>query len=506
MRSDRSVRRSSRLALLVGLVALFGVTGSAQAIAPYVWASPARIDANPITGIACPSVSLCVAVDKVGNVVTSTTPTAGAWHLTSIPGAAGFSGVACPSTSLCVAVDVAGNVVSSNVPAGGAESWSVAHVAQGPLSAVSCPSVSMCAATVDAGAITSTQQAADAGTVLVSNSPQAAGSWIAEHADGYLGFHCGKYSEWDNCSNRFTGLSCPSVSLCVAADVYGNVVSSVDPGAGTAASWSVDSAVGAGSEASHAVSCASGSTCVGTCVVGFGYVVGPCVGDSYGAGDVVTWDPTAAHSGDNSSVSYATVSKPELSGVWCASTSLCFAADKSGDLFASGDPTGGASAWPRSRVDHAADGAITGVACPPGFCVAVDAAGNTIIGTPLTRSQLKTLLRRQLVPRGKSSRIGALIRHGGYSLHVRAATAGRLQMTWYASPDRFAHAGGRKLKVASGSRSYASTARLRIRVRLTRSGKRLLKRSRRLQVTVATSFTPTGERSIHTSMRFIVHR
>ena len=73
-----------------------------------------------LRGVSCPSASLCVAVDDLTSVVTSTNPTggAGAWTVTNVAPAIGLRGVSCPSVSLCVAVDDSGNVVTSTNPAG----------------------------------------------------------------------------------------------------------------------------------------------------------------------------------------------------------------------------------------------------------------------------------------------------------------------------------------------------------------------------------------------------
>ena len=48
-----------------------------------------------------------------GNVVTSTDPTGGAasWKLTNVDGSNDLSGISCPTVSLCVAVDVWGKAV-----------------------------------------------------------------------------------------------------------------------------------------------------------------------------------------------------------------------------------------------------------------------------------------------------------------------------------------------------------------------------------------------------------
>src|ERR1700693_3683005 len=51
---------------------------------PLTWSAPVRVVhqppfvANRLTSVSCPSTSLCVAVDEVGNVVTSTNSTGGA--------------------------------------------------------------------------------------------------------------------------------------------------------------------------------------------------------------------------------------------------------------------------------------------------------------------------------------------------------------------------------------------------------------------------------------------
>jgi hypothetical protein len=115
-------------------------------------------DANaPLTGIACPTARLCVAVDSSGNVISSTRPTRGprAWsrpvHVdpTSAPGGgpAGLLGIACPSASLCVAVDggTPANVVSTTHPTGAATDWKLTAVG-GVLTSIACPSNSLCVA------------------------------------------------------------------------------------------------------------------------------------------------------------------------------------------------------------------------------------------------------------------------------------------------------------------------------------------------------------------------
>jgi hypothetical protein len=78
---------------------------------------------------------------------------------TALPGLGGLRAVSCPSVSLCVAVDASGDVVTSTDPAGGAGAWRVAHVdrntqwcgnhsapCQVPFDGISCASASLCVA------------------------------------------------------------------------------------------------------------------------------------------------------------------------------------------------------------------------------------------------------------------------------------------------------------------------------------------------------------------------
>ena len=64
--------------------------------------------------LSCPSVSLCVAVDAVGNILTSTQPTgdSSAWTATALDRPR-ITSIACPSTRLCLAGDENGTSCSA---------------------------------------------------------------------------------------------------------------------------------------------------------------------------------------------------------------------------------------------------------------------------------------------------------------------------------------------------------------------------------------------------------
>ena len=62
----------------------------------------------------CPSSTLCLAVDELGNVLTSSDPADGraaVWTATNVDGPNDMLGISCPAAWLCVAVDHAGRAV-----------------------------------------------------------------------------------------------------------------------------------------------------------------------------------------------------------------------------------------------------------------------------------------------------------------------------------------------------------------------------------------------------------
>ncbi|HEY3725664.1 MAG TPA: hypothetical protein VGL51_00720 [Solirubrobacteraceae bacterium] len=209
---------------------------------------------NPIQAISCSSASLCVAIDGQGNVITSKTPktsntsTPGSWKTTAtVPSTP--SGISCaPSTTttLCVIVDGPNAIYSTN-PTG---AWQSKTIDNGhTLEAVSCPSTSLCVA-VD-----------NAGYVLTSTSPKT-GAWsLPVHLE----------------YGSLTTVSCRSATftLCVALDQYtGDAFTSFNP-TGGAQSWPMSVLPGNFGSAldDAAVSCATPALCVasddfGNAVVG----------------------------------------------------------------------------------------------------------------------------------------------------------------------------------------------------------------------------------------------
>jgi hypothetical protein len=80
----------------------------------HAWKVTAADGGNSLNAVSCPSTTLCVAVDGLGNALTSFAPTGAAskWTLTpAIDGNGSLEGVSCRESGSCVAVDDAGYAV-----------------------------------------------------------------------------------------------------------------------------------------------------------------------------------------------------------------------------------------------------------------------------------------------------------------------------------------------------------------------------------------------------------
>ncbi|HEY5262105.1 MAG TPA: hypothetical protein VIJ33_08325 [Solirubrobacteraceae bacterium] len=189
------------------------------------------------------------------NGALATTTSSGAWQEFELPGIDNVTGVSCPSVSLCVASyyghegpDPIGGVLTSTDPTGGAGAWTATNL-QESVNGISCPTVGLCVATPNEPS---------AGLVLTSTDPTGgAGAWATTNTGLYT---------------TLQSVSCASTTLCVAG-AAGDTVFSSNPTGGRG-SWGVDDAGGGG--VVQAVSCPlSSSTCIS--VGGTGISVGTLV-------------------------------------------------------------------------------------------------------------------------------------------------------------------------------------------------------------------------------------
>jgi hypothetical protein len=178
-----------------------------------------------------------------------------------------------------------------------------------------------------------------------------------------------------------------------------------------------------------------------------------------------------------------------------------------------------------TAIDSTQIGSPHGFACASSTqCTAVDHLGREVTfnpaapGTPTpvfianapaaasagpTGTKVKASLGRILVPGGKAATIAAILRAGGFTFALTAPSAGTASIAWSVVP-RAKHA--RPVVVATGRASFAKAGAARITVRLTPSGKQLLRNAKTLTVTSKASFTPTGHAGVSVTKAFALRR
>lgn len=339
------------------------------------------------------------------------------------------------------------------------------------------------------------------GDVLTSTNPTGgAGTWTSASV----------------ASNLLTTVSCASAKLCVALDEAGDVLTSTDPTGGPGA-WTATHVDDAGWF--FDVTCPTTSFCAAV----------------DGTNVLTSSDPTGGPDAWRSVALEDPAGFVTLLGVSCATAALCTAVDDGGRVLVATDPTGGAAAWQSATVEPRTD--LNAVSCPTvELCVVGDRLGQAILGTgpgfgqpaaggtgsaprgaggppqdvgspDASRQRLVAFLRSRLTPHGRAARIGALLRHGGVALPFDAPSAGTVRVRWYRRP----HGAGatrrsRPLLVAAGRRSMERRGRTRLRVRLTPAGTRLLRHSRRVRLIGSCTFTPSGGSPVTATARFTLRR
>ncbi len=148
-------------------------------------------------------------------------------------------------------------------------------------------------------------------------------------------------------------------------------------------------------------------------------------------------------------------------------------------------------------------GTSTGSSTPAGS----SSSGSTPVAT-ISSAQIAALLGRQLVPSGRATKIGALLRSGGLTMSFTALGAGRLSVQWYAVSSGAKSAKKVKSKpmlVASGQASFAGAGTSEVKVRLTAQGRKLLKRAKKVALTAIGVFATTaGGVRVSTTKKFVV--
>ncbi len=199
-----------------------------------------------LTGLACASVSYCIAVDNIGNEFTSTDPTGGvsAWQPATIDDdtVAELGGVGCAEDDTCAALAYTGDAFSSEA----AGPWSRASLFDTPegadFYATTCGAAG---ATAGAAAVCAAVDAGD--RIGYTVDPGAAGTaWRSvRFARSY----------------EFDGVDCPTASLCIAVGGYDKADQLAVSGRPAAGVWSALTTASAG-DGFDAVACHGSSLCL----------------------------------------------------------------------------------------------------------------------------------------------------------------------------------------------------------------------------------------------------
>jgi hypothetical protein len=124
----------------------------AQPSGPSGWSSPFPVTPlhgnATISGMSCPTATVCYAADSTGAILSSTPP--GGWHKVATDSAGDLVAISCATKTSCVAVDHSGNAL---VLANGTwSSPSIVDTGAGAFTALSCPNPMFCMATDSSGA------------------------------------------------------------------------------------------------------------------------------------------------------------------------------------------------------------------------------------------------------------------------------------------------------------------------------------------------------------------
>ncbi|MGH2873319.1 MAG: hypothetical protein ACRDL5_12775 [Solirubrobacteraceae bacterium] len=265
-----------------------------------------------------------------------------------------------------------------------------------------------------------------------------------------------------------------------------------DPG--SVSGWTGQPA-GAGLGDSRApIVCPSTGYCLEECAVGVGLSGAECPGRTYDQGDVVIDD---ANSG------YDTIAPSPLVNMWCATASLCFAADDSGNLYASTNPSDANATWPQvySLLLPGSDryDVIAGVACPTTtLCLASDASKLIAGLPPATADVVQADLLAALVPHGQARRTTRILRDHGYREPIHAAAPGRLTIQCYLR--------GTNIVVASGYVALRAPTARSVRIKLTTRGVHLLAANHTIRLTATGTYAPLVGAAISPSRTFSLAR
>jgi hypothetical protein len=130
---------------------------------------------------------------------------------------------------------------------------------------------------------------------------------------------------------------------------------------------------------------------------------------------------------------------------------------------------------------------------------AVGGSQNPPGGSVPTAAQIRASMREQIVPHGRRSKIGALLKRD-YRLSFRSLVAGTAKVRWL-RPRK----GAKPILIAGGHRTFDAAGKATIRMKLSPAGRRRLRRSAHLRLTAVGTYT-MPDASVRATRRFTIRR
>lgn len=112
--------------------------------------------------------------------------------------------------------------------------------------------------------------------------------------------------------------------------------------------------------------------------------------------------------------------------------------------------------------------------------------------TPGVATDIENAVGDALTPTGSAAKIGAILKNG-YKAPFEAKAAGKVTGAWYFVPKGAHVAGKRKpVLVASGNTTVKKPGKASLKLRVSKKGKALLKKAKKIKLTTKGTFTPSG--------------
>lgn len=133
----------------------------------------------------------------------------------------------------------------------------------------------------------------------------------------------------------------------------------------------------------------------------------------------------------------------------------------------------------------------------PGGAVFFTTGEGATAEQPAPSAVVREAVKESLAVTGRKAKRAAILDNGGYKAAVTAAAPGKQTIVWLAKRKSSAAgaAATKRLKVAAGAKRFKRAGSGKLRVRLTKKGRKLLKKSKRVKLVAVGTFKPTtGEK------------